>query len=530
MTAISSVVSVVQPSIVTRPVANEPLGGAAAVSPTASPSTVVSLGQEASTLDAQTYSARGLLSGAEVAPAWEYTRQDKVSLSMMGNFNTSATAGRFQGLGAALLGQLAESGKGISQSVIRSSSGHALEPAELTAAQTRLHSNADNSISLSIRTASGKTIELTLSSQDDGLAVQAQVSGGDLSDDELSALGRIADGFQSAIDGLTARPPQLKLDALTQFDASVFSSIDLKTRVKLDSTNTQTLELHADADQRSVRMSGAAGELQMSVDLKNAAVIGDSDQQAKALKGYIGQIEAARKRGDGDQQLLSMFEDAFTTLHSHYPGTRASSAPQTVNSIELTDTDHAMLSGLGDFSASVSEKSQEGNPARPGELDTFAYILSQTTQSKGRDQLNRTLVQDQQAHLSASYHKALYAGQKLDLQRDPKTQNYLYYQINDQSSSKASIGYDKGALVNASVTQSASQSTRVSTYVMGVLQSEKLTPVTESKTRNFLSVLQQALQQDNEAKQGRGTSLLKYTLEGVQEKAMLQSEPGQLRG
>jgi hypothetical protein len=340
----------------------------------------------------------------------------------------------------------------------------------------------------------------------------------------------MADGFQSAIDGLTARPPQLKLDALTQFDESVFSSMDLKTRVKLDSTNTQTLELHADADQRSVRMSGAAGELQMSVDLKNAAVIGDSDQQAKALKGYIGQIEAARKRGDGDQQLLSMFEDAFTTLHSHYPGSRASSAPQTVNSIELTDTDHAMLSGLGDFSASVSEKSQEGNPARPGELDTFAYTLSQTTQSKGRDQLNRTLVQDQQAHLSASYHKALYAGQKLDLQRDPKTQNYLYYQINDQSSSKASIGYDKGALVNASVTQSASQSTRVSTYVMGVLQSEKLTPVTESKTRNFLSVLQQALQQDNEAKQGRGTSLLKYTLEGVQEKAMLQSEPGQLRG
>jgi len=44
-----------------------------------------------------------------------------------------------------------------------------------------------------------------------------------------------------------------------------------------------------------VRMSGAAGELQMSVDLKNAAVIGDSDQQAKALKGYIGQIEATRR-------------------------------------------------------------------------------------------------------------------------------------------------------------------------------------------------------------------------------------------
>jgi len=532
MTAISSI-SATQPLIVAKVAASTPVTGASVnTSDSAStPSSVVMLGQDSSVANAQTYNVRGALANADVPPAWEYTQQDTVSLKMMGNFSTSSGAGRFQGLGASLLAQLAQTGKDISQSVIRSSTGKTLEPDELEAAQAKLHSNAaDNSISLTLKTASGKTIELTLSSQDNGLAVQAQVSGGDLSDDELTALGRMADGFQSAIDGLTAQPPKLKLDALTQFDSDLFSSVDLSTRLKLSEDNIQTLQLHADADQRSVRMSGASGDLNLSVDLKNAAIIGNSDQQAKALKGYVSQIEAARKRGDGDPQLLSMFEDAFTSLHSHYPATRVSSAPQTVNSITLTDTDHSLLSGLGDFSASVSEKSEYSNPARPSELDSFAYNLSQSTQSKGRDQLNRTIVQDQQSNLIASYHKPLNAGQKLELSRDPKSQNYLYYQINDQASSKTSIGYDKGALVNATVAQAASQSTRISRYVMGKLESDTHTPVSSSKTQNFLGVLNQALQQDKEAKLGRGVSWLKETLAGIQGKVLLQSDPVQMKG
>jgi hypothetical protein len=532
MTAISSVISVVQPTLIAKVTSSaEPTGTVSdSVTNTASPSSVVILGQVTTVVDSATYNARGVVGSGDVPAAWEYTQQDKVSLSMTGNFASSSTSGRFQGLGATLLSQLAQSGQNISQSVIRSSSGKAMEPAELAAAQAKLHSNPANSISLTIKTASGKTVELTLSSQDNGLAVQAQVSGGDLSDDELNALNTMASGFQSAIDGLTAKPPQLKLDALTQFDAKVFSSVDLQTRFKLDDDTTQTLEMHADGDTRSVRMSGASGDLEMSVDLKNAAIRGDSDQQDKALKGYISQIEAARKRGDGDSQLLSMFEDAFTTLHSHYPGTRASTAPQTVNSINLTGTDHAMLSGLGDFSASVSEKTQDGNPARPAELDAFTYTLSQSSESKGHDQLNRTLVQNQQSSLKASYHKPLSSGQKLELSTDPASQNYLYYQVNDQASSKTSIGYDKGELVQASVTQTASQSTRISAYVMGKLQSDTLTPVSSSKTQNFLSLLNQALQQDKEAKLGRGSSMLNTTLASIHDKTLLQSDPGSLAG
>ncbi|MEX6676970.1 lactate dehydrogenase [Pseudomonas sp. W2Oct36] len=531
MSAIASVTSSAQLMPVVKPAATVALNdNAAAATTSATPSSVVMLGQDDKVSAPLVYNVRGLMPDANVPPAWEYTRQDKVSLAMMGNFSTSATAGRFQGLGATLLSQLAQTGQNISQSVLRSTTGKALEPAELAAAQDRLHSHPANSISLTLKTASGKTIELSLSSQDDGLAVQAQVSGGDLSDDELNALNAMADGFQSAIDGLTAKPPTLKLDALTHFDSKAFASVDMKTSLKLEDGSAQTLELHADADQRSVRMSGALGNLELSVDLKNAAIRGDSAQQAKALDGYVSQIESARKRGDGDAQLLSMFEDAFKTLHSNYPDTRVSTAPQTVNSIELTDTDHGLLTGLGDFSASVSEKSVEGNPARPGELDSFAYILSQTTQSKGRDQLNRTIVQDQQSQLTASYHKPLPGGQKLALSTDPASQNYLYYQVSDQASSKTSIGYKKGELVDATLSQSASQSTRIAKYVMGRLEKDTHTPISTSKTQNFLSVLQQALQQDKEAKQGRGTSTLKDTLAGIHAKVLLQSDPSKLNG
>lgn len=531
MTAISSV-SATQPLVVAKAVTStQAISNVAdSINIPSSPSSVVSLGQDASVIDAQTYTARGLIADPDIAPVWEYTQQDNVSLNMTGNFGSSSSASRFQGLGASLLNQLAQTNKGISQSVIRSTTGRALEPAALAAAQAKLHSTAaDNSISLTLKTASGKTVQLTLTSQDNGLAVQAQVSGGELSSDELAALGKMADGFQSAIDGLTQNPPTLKLDALTQFDSNVFASVDLSTRLKLNDDSTQTLELHADADGRSVRMSGAAGDLNMSVDLKNAAILGDSNQQAKALKGYMNQIEAARKRGDGDQQLLSMFEDAFKTLHSQYPGARAATAPETVNSIKLTETDHSLLTGLADFSASVTEKSKEGNPARPGELDSFAYDVSQSTQSKGRDQLNRTLVQDQQSHLVASYHKPLNPGQKLDLTTDPNSQNYQYFQVNDQASSKTSIGYEKGALVNASIIQSASQSTRISKYVLGHLEEDKTTPLRSSKTQNLLGTLNQALQQDTQAKLGRGVSWLKDTLSNIQDKVLLQSDPARLR-
>lgn len=529
MTVISSISSL-PPLAVARPAATQPAVGTTTESTAAlsSPASIVTLHQDSNTIDAQTYTSRGVIAVPDAPLAWEYTQPDKVSFRMEGNFASTTASSRFRGLGETLLLQLAQSNKNISQSVIRSSTGRELEPAELAAAQARLHSGvADNSINLTLKTASGKTVQITLSSQDNALAVQAQVQGGDLSEEELAALGAMAKGFESAIQGLTAVPPQLKLEALAQFDTDVFSSVDLTTRFKLDDDSTQSLELHADASQRQVRMSGAAGDFDMSVDLKNAAILGDSNQKAKALAGYLRQIEAARVRGDGDQNLLSMFESAFKTVHSNYPESRAATGPQALTAINLTDTDRRVLTGLADFSATVTEKTVNGNPARPLELDSFTYGLSQATQSTGQDQFNRKVVQNQQSHLTAHYHKPLYAGQKLKLTDDPQSQNYQYYQIDDKASSTSSIGYVKGKLVEASVSHSASQSTRISKYVMGRLEEDNVTPVSSSKTQNLLGLLQQALKEDKLAQQGRGTS---NALAAIQDEVLLVSSPMEIKG
>ena len=357
------------------------------------------------------------------------------------------------------------------------------------------------------------------------MAVQAQVEGTDLSGEESAALAKMANGLQTAIDGLTAEPPQLKLDGLTQFDSTVFSSVDLSAQLKLADNGVQSLDFHSDSQERSVHMSGPSGELQMSVDLKNQAILGNANQQAKALQSYLKQIDAAAARGNADRDLMSMFKDAFSSLNSNYPASRAASTPTTADLLAPTALDRKLLTGLADFSASMTQATQASNPMRPSERDTVAYDVSQTTRFSGRDPQSRSIEQDQQSSLNASYHKALYPGQKLKLTSNADSQNYLFYQINDKANSQTNIGYEKGKLANASVSQSTSQATRISQYVMGHLLEQKTLPVSVSKTQSFLNVLEQALPPD---KTPSGATHLKNTLDSLQDKILLDPYPKKL--
>ncbi|MGV8917017.1 MAG: lactate dehydrogenase [Pseudomonas sp.] len=496
------------------------------MSTVASPATVVTLGQDTTVINAEVYTPRGTLPDA-ATPAWEYVQQDKVSSAMMGNFSSHSTASRFQGLGATLLSQLASGGANISQSVIRQSASGKMNAAQLSAAQDSLHTKADNSMTLTIKTASGKTIQLSLSSNEDGLAVEAQVSGGELSDEERSALAGMTDAFQSAIDGFTATPPKLNLDKLAQFDTSGFSSVDLSGKLKLSATQTQTLSFHADAQQRSLHLSGPAGDVKLAVNVKNANTLGSADQQARALASYLKQFDSAKQRGDGDPALMSLFKDAFSALQSNKSLSQAAAAPTTANSVALNEEDHGMLTGLADFSGSVTQASQASNPMRPEELDTFAYQVSQTTQTKGST-LDRSIDQDQHSQLTASYHKSSIPGSPLDLRNSAATQNYDYYQVQDSASSSAHLGYDKGNLVSATLKQSASQNTTISKYLLGHLQSTPFTAQQATKTQNLLGLLQKAMQDDDKAKAYGGVSTLKDTLSTLQDSVMVQTDPAKL--
>lgn len=510
------------------PLITAPVTSAAITSPTTSPVTavqtpasVVMLGQDVPVSTVTTYTSLGSLTNAKATYSLEVDLRDAVTQTLTGNMSAANTSGRFQGLGAALLEQLANDGSSFSQSIIRSPAGEVKNAAALKSTQDQLHSNAENTITLTLKTASGATITLNLSNQANGLAVQADVSGGKLTDAERTGLAALASSFQGAVDGLTAEPPRLNLGSLAELDPSLFSSVDLSARLKLGEDKFQTLSFKADELGKSVDMTGPAGNVQMNVK-NNSAILGTAQQQAQAVESYLNQFDAAQSRGEGDKELMTLFKDVFSALQSNVKSLNAA------GSTSLSPVDRSMLTGLADFNASLTQTSSYPNPMRPGEVDKFSYNVAQNTTTKGTTDANRSVEQSQIANLSASYHKSLYPGSTLALTSESESQNYKYYQIKDEASSTARIGYDKGKLIEASFTQTARQSTTVMTYELGKLIDTVTTPREVGKFRDMLGVIEQALRDDRESRSTTGKSTLEDDLMSVHAKGLLQSDPSSI--
>lgn len=462
------------------------------------------------------------------ALVWENASADLISSKLAGNFSSSGGTSGFSGLGAALLERFTTDTSNYSQSVMRQTADSATSLNTISK-QSQLHTKADNQISLSIKTSGGALVNITLGSDSDGLGVQVSVEKGTLSEADRTALAGLADGFQKAIDGLTAQPPKLDLSGLTKFDTSVLSSVDL--HATLGTTNAQTLDFHADASTRSVKSTGALGTVNISVDMSKRALLGTESQQKQALNQYLKQFSSAGSRGNADSSLMDMFKDAFTALNSNYGAsatTYKSSGPEPVH-FSLTKTDKNMMTGLADFTASVTQTpTDKTNPMRPDEVDTFSYQVSQASTITGDSTQNRNITQKQQSHLVASFHKSLTPGLQLNLTSDRDSQNYLYYQIDDKAESTTSVQYHKGALVSASVDQSASTSTHIQKYVKGWLESDTTTPVETSKTTDLLGKLQSAWQNDA-PRISFQDYLAHQSLPDLSGLVLLESDPAQLK-
>lgn len=506
--------------------ANKPLTGTnlvAAVS-VAAQSASVTLGQVTTNSPVYTITKPAL--------RWERSSSDFISSKLAGNLNNNGNAMRFSGLGAALLERFTQDTSSYSQSVIKqttASPSDAATSSTIISTQSRLHNNADNQINLSVKTASGAQVEITLGSDSDGLAVQVNVSKGSLNDVERTALAGLSDGFQQAIDGLTGQPPSLDLSGLTKFDTSVLSSVDLHASLGTD--NPQTLDFHADASTRSVKSTGmAGGTVDISVDMSKNAFLGTESQQKQALNQYVKQFDSAESRGNADSSLMTMFKDAFVALNSNY-GEKASmyqsSAPEPIY-LSLNKTDKNMVTGLADFTASVTQTLvTDTNPMRPDEVGSFSYGISQTSNITSTSSQDRNITQKQQSHLVASYHKSLTPGLPLNLTSDKESQNYLYYQIDDNSESTTSIKDHQGALVSASVDQSANTSTRIQKYMEGMRESDITTPVETSKSTDLLGKLQSAWENDA-SRMSFQSYLDQYTLPDLSSLVLLQSDPSKL--
>jgi len=484
------------------------------------PSSVVSLGNVVSDTSSDTYSRRGQLPGQETVRAWESDSQDALSKSLNANFNSQSTANRFNGLGAGLIAQFAKGGAAVSQSVMFASADRAANAGEIKLDQGLLHTKADNQVSLSIKTASGKTVTFSLSRQTDGLGVQATVDGGTLSDEELKAVGKLGSAFQSAVDGLTATPPKLDLSQLTQFDTKLLASVDLNAKLKSLDGQDLNLAFHADSQSRTTRMSGPLGELNLAVDLKNAAILGNAKQQAKALQSYLAQFDRTQERGSAKPELMAMFKEAFSAMNSHYP--QGVTPPE---ALTRNSTDQGLLTGLADFKASIKQASESPNPMRPSEVDSFAYEVSQKTRVGGNSLLDRSVSQDQQSSLSASFHKGLKGGKAPALDGNAESQNYRYVQVQDNASSSARLSYKDGLLASATLDQSASQNTRTQQYVTGKLVEDTTVPKEASVKRDYLVLLEYAAKESKKSKDALEESTVKEALANLHALVLLQEDP-----
>ena len=381
----------------------------------------------------------------------------------------------------------------------------------------------DNQGTLSVKTASGAEVELTQAS--DGSGIEIKVNKGTLSEAERSALEKLSDGFKKAMEGLTGQPPRLDLSGLTKFNSAVLTSVDLQAKVTGE--NKLTLAFHADTNTRSVKSTGTLGTVDISVDMSKRVILGNEGQQQRALSQYLTQFDRAQSRGEGNSTLMAMFKDAFTALNSHYDSSSPAKSRQQTLYLSVTRTDKNMLTGLADFTASVTQTPQSPNPIRLSEADTFSYQVSQTSTLSGTSDQNRNITQKQQSHLTASFHKALTSGLQLALTADRNAQNYFYTQIDDKAESTTEVQYRKGALVSATLDQLASTSTREQKYVRGELMSDTTTPEQKSTSTDLLGKLQSAWKAEN-PRASFADYLHQHTLPDFGEEVLLNSDPSSL--
>lgn len=379
------------------------------------------------------------------------------------------TSQRYQDLGAEMLKQLG--------------AGSAI-PAE----HSRLPDEVDNKFTLGITTQSGARVDLTLADVDGEMIYQVS-SSDELDEDERKALSELAKGFQAAIDGMTGTSPAVRLSGLTQLDGKFMQSIDFHAEVAGPDSTTQTLDFHIDETMRKVSVAGPDGSAEVNVDTSTLEHAGTKQQQSKAISSYLAQFDQAVSRGHGDKKLMSMFKDAFSDLNRTAIAESREDFLAKPSKWQLSSGDRTALTGLSDFSASISQTPKSSNPRKDWEKDTFAYDVSQSTKIEGTNHEDRKIAQSQQSQLSAKFHTEIGKSGPPFFDGTLETQNYDYHQIDDSARSDVALNYRLGKLKKASLQQVASQSEQVQTFILGKLKSDKTSPSQQSLVRDLLAPL-----------------------------------------
>lgn len=439
-------------------------------------SSVVMLGQGISTTAGSVYDETG-------------TVPDALAIAMSKSVDARTRVSPFADVGAAVLNRLRTDGGSHSQwmPATRIAASAAADAGPLSEAELQ----PDNAVSLRIATASGVKVQVTLQSGKEGMAVQIDVAEGELNEDERRAIAALSGAFEDALDGLAEEPPRWSLTKLANGSSPLLSSISLHQTRMVDGAE-QTVEFQADAKQKSLTVSSVMGVVKVDLDLTRPVTLGSAEQQSAAVSKYLQQFDRAQRRGSGDEALMGTFKDVFAAMHTSYGAAQVPAADTNIRRLPAADAHRSLLSGLADFSASIEQVRDASNPARPKEIDGFSFQASQSSQVSGKAGWDLAISQTQQSALTASYHRSLSPDVQLALTQDEKSQNYLYFQIHDTTSSKTDVGYQEGVLATATLNESRTQSTQVSRFIKGKQVDQSFAPSSESNSRNLLSLVQAA--------------------------------------
>ena len=435
-------------------------------------STISSLSQPQAATPYQTLQARQ----AGAAPAFAAAPSAVVKLSREGLAAAAeaaqkpvSTSMRYKDLGAELLAAFRT---GASKPV----------------ADAAIPDEVDNRFALGVVTASGKKVDLVLANRGDEMFVHVDADA-DLGIEEGEALASLAKGFQAAIDGMALDPPRIRLGELARRDP-LLQSIDLRAEVTLpgEPPQQQSLDLHIDANRRALAIDGPRGAISLGIDTGKLELLGTKQQQARAIDTYLEGFDQAVRRGHGNAELATMFKDAFSDLSRTSSRDAIDTGMPAGERKPLSKVDRAVLTGLADFEASVTETPRQDNPARRDEVTGFHYALSQATRIEEKD-ARRSLSQVQDAQLKAQFHEALNKGDTLAFDFRSETQNYRYHEIDDRARSTVALDYKDGRLAGARLEQSLSQSERVRKYVLGRMMSDGSIPDQYVLVRDLMDAL-----------------------------------------
>ena len=325
---------------------------------------------------------------------------------------------------------------------------------------------------LKIKTRSGAEVNIQIRDGQDearglrsGLGVSVQTTG-PLTDDERKSIAKLAEGFEAALQGIGANNPQINIAGLVNFDSAQLSSVNFSYKPRGNMITERSSSFDFYADDRKVRVALKsppglpAGNFSIESDRSQPGLQGNPAQRQASVQRYLAQFETAVLKGKGSKDLLQQFKDSFAQINSEAPPS-AVSRPPAIGTAPLPDSVSALLTGLGDFQASINgdfNNSSSGNYAT--QAGNFDYRADQKTELRqGNAPGNGSITQTKNEKLAVRIISS-----NGDNRLDTSTGNYNVRLIEESSQTKLLLDYVRGNLTQAKQVREQDESEKFTMY------------------------------------------------------------------